>query len=458
MHVLNTSILINGDHSDVNVCGMLYVAQSDGERMKKSDAVDPTRNQTNKICMVTSTFPRWADDSVPHFVLELATDLVAEGWQVDVLAPHCKGAADQEDMEGVSVTRFRYMWPDSLETLAYGTGGAIYALRRKPWNALLLPFFLLAQIIALRRLVKRRQVNLINSHWLLPQGLAAAVVARLTGVPHVATAHGGDVLGLKSGLFAAAKRVALKQSVAGTANSSVTESALRALAPAGFRVERIPLGAAPMPPPVPEAMKVVRDRYAPDGEALLLFVGRLIPQKGCSDLLAAMKLISRSRPGTRLIIAGDGPERTTLEKMSVDLGIAGQVEFAGWASREELVQLYHAAKLFVASPVRGAGGEVEAFGLVFAEAGLAGLPTVATKSGGIADIIIDGETGLLVDEHDPDQFAQAVLQLMNNSEQAQQMGAAAKRRAEARFTRQRAAAAFSDMFEEIIDGPGPDRD
>ena len=451
MPVRNTSILINDDHSDVNVCGMLYVPQSDGERMKKSDAVDPTRDQTNRICMVTSTFPRWADDSVPHFVLELATDLVATGWQVDVLAPHCKGAAAQEDMDGVSVTRFRYMWPDSLETLAYGAGGAIYALRRKPWNALLLPLFLLAQIIALHRLAKRRQIDLINSHWLLPQGLAAAVVARLTGVPHVATAHGGDVLGLKSGFFAAAKRLVLKQCVAATANSSVTETALRALAPAEFRIERIPLGAAPMPPPVPEATKIVRDRYAPDGETLLLFVGRLIPQKGCSDLLAAMTLISQSQPGVRLIIAGDGPERTTLEKISVDLGIARQVEFAGWTSREELVRLYHAANLFVASPVRGAGGEVEAFGLVFAEAALAGLPTVATNSGGIVDIVVAGETGMLVDEHDPDQFARAVLQLMNNPAQAQQMGAAAKQRAETRFTRQRAAAAFSEMFKEIID-------
>lgn len=418
--------------------------------MKNSAASDPTRNREDRICMVTSTFPRWADDSVPHFVLELASDLVAEGWQVDVLAPHCVGAADHEDMDGVRVTRFRYMWPASLETLAYGAGGAIHALRRKPWNALLLPFFLLAQIIALYRLVKRRQIDLINSHWLLPQGLAAAVVARLAGVPHVATAHGGDVLGLKSGLFTSAKRVVLRQCVAATANSSVTEAALRALAPAELRIERIPLGAGPIPPPVPETTKVDRERYAPNGEVLLLFVGRLIPQKGCSDLLAAMTLVNQSRPDLRLIIAGDGPERTKLQKMSADLGIAGQVEFTGWASREELIRLYHIANLFVASPASGPGGEVEAFGLVFAEAALAGLPTVATNSGGIADVVVAGETGLLVPEHDPDQFAKAVLQLVNNPSQAQQMGAAAKQRAETRFTRQGAAAAFAEMFSNIV--------
>jgi glycosyltransferase involved in cell wall biosynthesis len=451
MPVRNTSILINGDHSDVNVCGTLQVQRSDGERMKKSDAVDPKRSQTSRICMVTSTFPRWADDSIPYFVLELATDLVEQGWQVDVLAPHCTGAADQEDMEGVSVTRFRYMWPDSLETLAYGAGGAIHALRRKPWNALLLPFFLLAQTFALRGLVKRRQIDLINSHWLLPQGLAAAAVARFAGVPHVATVHGGDVLGLKNRIFTAVKRAVLQRCVAVTANSSVTESAVHALAHEELRIERIPLGAAPMPLPEPEATRDVREHYAPDGEILLLFVGRLIPQKGCSDLLAAMALINQSRPDIRLIIAGDGPDRKTLERLSVDLGIARKVEFAGWTSREALVRLYHAASLFVASPVRGPGGEVEAFGLVFVEAALAGLPTVATNSGGVVDIVVDGETGLLVDEHDPDQFARAVLQLIDDPEKTLQMGAEAKRRAGARFTRQRAAAAFAGLFREMID-------
>jgi len=402
--------------------------------------------------MVTSTFPRWSDDTVPHFVLDMATDLVQKGWQVDVLAPHCDGALAREEMDGVNVTRFRYLWPAALETLAYGEGGAIQALRRKPWNALKLPFFFLGQLIALHRLTKQRQTAVINSHWLVPQGLAASIVSRLSGLPHVATVHGGDVLGLTSAPFLQAKRLALKKCSACTVNSSVTEAAVRALAPSSLRIERIPPGAEPLPPAAAEIVRSVRDRYARTDEVLLLFVGRLIPQKGCDHLLAAMKIIAGTRSDARLLIAGDGPERRSLERAAAESGIAERIEFTGWLGRDELISLYRAADLFVASPARGPGGETEAFGLVFVEAALAGLPTVATRSGGIADIVIDGDTGVLVAENDPQDFARAVLGLLSDQELAQRMGEAARTRAEARFTRARAATAFSSLFEEIAGG------
>ncbi len=172
--------------------------------MTATGTSEPDVGPTSSVCLVTSTFPRWQGDEIPHFVLDLAADLAVKGWHVDVLAPHCKGAASQEQMQGVAVTRFRYLWPDEFETLAYGQGGAISALRRRPWNILKLPFFLLAQMVALYRLVRRRKISVISSHWLLPQGLSAGIISRLTGISHVATAHGGDVLGLRSKIFAAA--------------------------------------------------------------------------------------------------------------------------------------------------------------------------------------------------------------------------------------------------------------
>ena len=417
--------------------------------MKVKEAAGSTGSPANRICLVTSTFPRWAGDSVPHFVLNLAMDLVDHGWQVDVLAPHFDGAATGEVIDGVRVTRFRYLWPASLETLAYGDGGAIHALRRKPWNIIKLPFFLAAQVISLYRLVKRHRIDVINSHWLLPQGLSCAVVSRLTGVPHVATVHGGDVLGLKSAPFVAIKRWVLGRAAACTTNSSITEAAVRAIAPIELRIERIPPGAIVMPSASEESNRDIRTRFAPRDEKLLLFVGRLIPQKGCSDLLTAMKSIVRIHAEVRLVIAGDGPEMGTLKDQSTALGIADQVEFTGWMNSDELHQLYQAADLFIAAPTRGAGGEVEAFGLVFVEASLAGLPIVATRSGGIVDIVLEGETGLLVDEDEPEQLAAAIQSLLADPGRARQLGAAGRMRAEELFTRERAADDFSALSADL---------
>ena len=422
-----------------------------GSGKSKSRKGRRKRRHKGNVCLVTSTFPRWQGDEIPGFVLDLAIDLMAEGWRVDVLAPHCKGAATKEEMQGVAVTRFHYFWPEALETLAYGEGGAIYALRRRPWGILKLPFFLIAQMVALYRLVRRREIDLINSHWLLPQGLTAGIIADLTGIPHIATAHGGDVLGLRSGIFAAAKRLALARARAVTVNSNVTEAAVWSLARDGLPVLHIPLGASPMPVPRPARLVELRDRYTPAGGALLLFVGRLIPQKGCGDLLAAISIIVKTHPDVRLLIAGDGPERVALEARALVLNVERQVAFLGWMPRDELADLYYAADVFVAAPTRVIGGAVEAFGLVFVEAALAGLPTVATRSGGIGDVVVEGETGLLVGEGAYQDLAAAVTWLLENPDQRASMGAAARERAKAHFTRARASNAFSTLFGETID-------
>ena len=182
-----------------------------------------------------------------------------------------------------------------------------------------------------------------------------------------------------------------------------------------------------------------------------MFVGRLTPEKGCGDLLEAVSIIARTHPDVRLLIAGDGPERAALEARALVLNVERQVVFLGRMRRDELADLYHAADVFVAAPVRVVGGAIEAFALVFVEAALAGLPIVSTYSGGIGDMVVDGETGFLVAEGAYADLAAAVVYLLDDPDRCAHIGDAAREQAEAHFTRGRAAKAYSELFREVCD-------
>lgn len=365
--------------------------------------------QSLRVLMTTSVFPRWAEDSTPPFVLRQAEAVAAQGWQVTVLAPHCAGAATRERMGDVEVVRFRYMWPETMQGLFYD-GGMLVQLRNHPRRKWQLPFMLLAQIRATRKLCDAKSFDLIHAHSLLPQGYTALLSGRL---PVVATSHGNDVFGLKeTGLYGRLKRKVVSRASAITANSSATEEALRRLgAPAG-RIHRVP--ASPnIAAPDEDDVRRIKARYQ-KGAKLILFAGRLIEEKGVGDLIAAFAKLDM--PEARLLVAGDGAERARFETLAGELGAADRVEFLGWQSRQALANYLAASDVFVGPSKPTVGGWVEAQGLVFVEAMAAGRPIVATDCGGIRDMIVDGLTGLLVEPGNSAMIRDAMRRILTNPE------------------------------------------
>lgn len=401
-----------------------------------------------RILFVTSSFPRWHGDAVTPFVLHLAQDLQSLGWDITALAPHAPGATRAERLDGIRVERFRYLWPDNMQTVCYN-GGALANLRRQPLNFLKLPLFVASEWIATRRRLVRHDFDLVHSHWLLPQGYVCSRATRSLGIPHVATIHGGDVLALRNALLDRFRRVALAGATCVTVNSSVTRSAVEGLVPAGIRIERIPMGATDARAD-PGRVAQLRAEHRPPQGCLLLFVGRLVEEKGVGDAIAALPTILRCHPGARLLVVGDGPDRARLEARSRALGVAAQVTFAGWVDSARLPDYYTAADLFVGPSRRAANGWIEAQGLTFAEAMLSALPVIATASGGIVDQVRDGETGLLVSEGSSDGIAAAVLRLRANPELARRLAVAGQLRARQELTREASARAFSRTFDGLL--------
>lgn len=401
---------------------------------------------TGSVLLVTSNFPRWAGDSVTPFVLHLAQNLQEIGWRVDVLAPHAAGAAVDERIEGVRVSRFRYLWPAAQETVCYG-GGALVNLRQNRSNVAKLPPLVAAEWFATARRA-RKGYDVVNSHWILPQGFVAGF---LPGhVPNVVTAHGGDVFGLQGGLLARAKRVALRRADAVTCNSSVTESAVHEIAP-GVETRRIPMGVDVARVPDPTLVAELRARHRRNDGPLLVFVGRLVDEKGFADFLAAIaKLAPRLENVTGLVV-GDGQDRGVAERLADELGIADRVHFAGWVDPAAVASHVAAADVFVAPSRRGPDGWVEAQGLSIIEAMALGVPVVASASGGIVDTIDDGESGLLVPERSPDAIAAAVERYLDDAALREQVRVRGPQVARDRFSHEASAAAFGGLFREVIE-------
>src|SRR5262245_33496620 len=194
-----------------------------------------------KVLMLTSTLPRWSDDSTPRFVLDLAVNLSKLGWQIDVIAPACQGARAVEDLEGVTVHRFSYMVPPSLQTLCY-EGGIMPNIRANPAKAALVPPFLSAAFIAARRPIRALKPTLVHAHWMVPMGLVATLAAPHS-IPLIVTVHGSDALDLRGGILDRLKSIVLARADIITCNGFKTEQAITRLVPPGKRIVRIPMGA-----------------------------------------------------------------------------------------------------------------------------------------------------------------------------------------------------------------------
>jgi len=402
-----------------------------------------------RILFLTSNFPRWEGDSTTPFVLHLAEDLQDLGWVIDVLAPAAPGAAASETIGTVATKRFRYSWPEKTQTVCYD-GGALLNIRSEPRERLKVPLLVGAEWWATVRQLARNRYDLLNSHWILPQGFVGVMSAVPTRTPHVTTVHGGDVFSLQGRALRPFKKLALRGSNAVTVNSSATSQSIDDLV--GIQVKRqlIPMG-TDVRDPDPQVTDSVKRQYRSEDGPLLVFVGRLVPEKGVFDVLEALRIVKREHPGATALIIGEGPSKSALQELADSAGLAGSVDFAGWVNPDEVVSHMAAGDVVVGPSKPSPDGWVEAFGLTMVEAMASGTPLVATRSGGIPDVVLDGETGFLVEPGRVDAIALAINRLVEDSALTSRITTAARARARSHFSREASAAAFSDLFETVIE-------
>ena len=362
-----------------------------------------------QIALIASTYPRSEKDYEVPWLRESVKRISRRGHQITVIAPSYAGLKDHV-IDGIEVRRFRYA-PARWEKLTHGEG-APNKLKKSPILKLLTLTYLLSGIWATWRVCRGKKVDILHVHWPFPHGLMTFLPLCLTNMKVVSTCHSAEIALAAQNKFST-KILAgcLCVSDAVTANSSHTAGLIKKISDVDAEV--IPYGAT---------VQIESNAPAPPEQIpLLLFSGRLIERKGVQFLLEAMPLILAKRE-VRLVITGNGHCRGQWEDLSRHFQVADQVEFAGFVSNERLSELFRSCTVYVHPAIYDDRGDTEGLGVVLIEALRNRKPVVASRVGGIVDVIKHESTGLLVPEKDPKAIAAAVLRLLDNPELARRLG------------------------------------
>ncbi|HXM37260.1 MAG TPA: glycosyltransferase family 4 protein [Gemmatimonadales bacterium] len=245
--------------------------------------------------------------------------------------------------------------------------------------------------------------------------------------------HGGDLLkelhAIHHSRFARKTAKALLGSAgAVVANSQWTreqaQKVLRELGldPLAEHVRLVPLGTDPEQFRPGIDTRAVRTRYRLNGDPWVLTVARLENYKGVDTALKAVAQCRRGGLEVNYLIVGTGKKRKAYQKLAAELEIADHVRFVGNVPDAELPALFNAASAYIGVSRRADGARVEGFGIALSEASSCGLPVIAAQSGGLAEAVHDGETGLVVDPDDPSAVAAALERLLGDQLLARRLG------------------------------------
>jgi glycosyltransferase involved in cell wall biosynthesis len=349
-----------------------------------------------RILTITHNYPRWDGDRAGAFVAMLAAETVRLGHTVRVVAPHAPGAALREIQRGVKVVRARY-GPDALERVGY-TGALRQPMRATLLAPLMLPPFIARLWSVAASEAKKHNPDVVHAHWWMPGGW----IASRLGLPLVITCHGTDVRLLEKSYWRALAAPVMRRAAAVTTVSEFLATDLRrfmpelaskiVVTPMPLDVERFAGGA--------NAPKVHPPR--------VLFAGNLIASKGVDVLIDAIALLRDQGVSCQLRIIGAGPEESKLHALAAQRALGDAVTWSPFISQHELPAEYGEATITALV----SRGQAEGLGLVLAEALLAGSAVVGTAAGGIPEVVVDEQTGLIATDGDAADLARQIDRLL----------------------------------------------
>ncbi len=307
------------------------------------------------------------------------------------------------------------------------------------------PPYSLALAVALHDAAVKHDLDLIHVHYAIPHATSAWIAREMlqgAGLPIVTTLHGTDItlVGLHPSFHAITRFSILKSDGITAVSSFLKEQTVRDF---GVPADRIAMIHNFVDTEIyrPGREPCHRQSLAPGGEKILMHISNFRPLKRVIDVVEVYAKVANRVPA-RLVMIGDGPDRPRARERAEDLGVADSVVFLGkHASVEELLPC---ADLFLLP------SESESFGLVALEAMASGAPVVATRVGGLPEVVPHGEAGYLFECGDIAAMADGAVEIISDAAVWDRFSAAGRQIAVERFSSEQIVPAYERYYESIL--------
>jgi N-acetyl-alpha-D-glucosaminyl L-malate synthase BshA len=294
--------------------------------------------------------------------------------------------------------------------------------------------------------IRYENLDILHVHYAIPHAtsayLAKQIIRKERDIKVVTTLHGTDItlIGLEPSFLPLVK-FAIEESDAVTSVSRF----LREKTLTNFSIKNKEIDVIPNFIDTTFYKRCVdcdvRRQYAPNGEKILMHVSNFRPVKRVTDTVRVLHEVLKSVPA-KLILVGDGPERSDAERLSRELGIAEHVRFLG--KQTGLPQILSAADVFLLP------SQSESFGLAALEAMSCEVPVVATSSGGIPEVIAHGETGYIAEIGDTERMAKYTIELLTNEKKHKRFAEASRKRAVEEFETKLLLPDYEKLYERVL--------
>ncbi len=294
-------------------------------------------------------------------------------------------------------------------------------------------------------------LDLLHVHYAIPHSVSALLARQMLAsgprgrrLPFVTTLHGTDItlVGLDRS-YLGITRYSIEQSDGVTAISNYLRDRTLRVFDVKNRIEVIYNSVnCDVYKRDPEVVAKLRAEYAPNGEHVLVHLSNFRPVKRLTDVIEIFDRVHKQMP-SRLLLIGDGPDRSVAEWLAVQKGIHSDVLFLGKQD-----QIYD--KLALAD-VMLMPSELESFGLAALEAMACEVVPIATRAGGVPEVIEHGKTGYLADVGDVDTMARYALELLGNEQHLREMGKQARAAAKARFCSTEIVTQYEDFYRRVLE-------
>lgn len=296
-----------------------------------------------------------------------------------------------------------------------------------------------------RKLIKEKQFDIVNSHFMVPSGPVGQKIADLAGIPHVLSFHGGDIYDPTKKnsphrrwiLRKLGRKLLLGAAATIGPSHDIMDNAKKYYVPGHEFENHIPLGIKPT-----TRLETSREEFGiGEDRFMMITTGRLVERKKVGDMIRVVAKMDD--PRDLLVVLGAGPKMEEWKALAAELGVADRVDFRGHVSHEDKCKLTQLADAYTSTSTH------EGFGLVFVEAMDRGLPIVSFNRGGHVDYLVDGETGGVAPLGDIDAFAQRVTKLKNDDAFRAQCAAHVKEKAK-QYHISVCAGRYLELFERTV--------